>query len=119
MSGDLGQSFGASQDGGNPPGLPDARMRAAGSACRARVGDSVTDTGPGLFDGGLTEFAAWPTDGEEDSIGEQVGVLVPHLLEQTLGAEEGGSGPHEGFEHAEPRPQARTSRNWSLSAASR
>jgi hypothetical protein len=28
-------------------------------------------------------------------------VLVPCALEEVLGAEEGGSSPHEGFEHAE------------------
>src|SRR5580700_4180672 len=34
-------------------------------------------------------------------VGERVGMLVPHLLEEVLGAVEVGSGPQESFEHVE------------------
>ena len=52
-----------------------------------------------MDDVGLAEFASESGDGDLDGVGEWVDVLVPGLLEEPLGAERGGAGFEQGFEH--------------------
>ena len=50
---------------------------------------------------GAAEFAAQAADGDGDGVGERVGVLVPDLFEQVLGAEEGRAGAQQGLQQGE------------------
>ena len=70
--------------------LPVAEPRLpAGSG---RFGDVVADSGGGVDDVGLAEFASESGDGDLDGVGEWVDVLVPGLLEETLCAKRAGAG---------------------------
>src|SRR5580704_15553289 len=64
-------------------------------------GDAVADAGGGADDGRLAELAAQAADGDRDGVGERVDLLVPDLLEEGFGAEEGGAGAQQRLEHAE------------------
>ena len=54
-----------------------------------------------LDDRRLAELAAQRHDRDADGVGERVGVLVPHPLEQLLGADDATVGGHQHLEHAE------------------
>src|SRR5690348_10549986 len=62
-------------------------------------GDAVADSGGGLDDVGLAEFASKSGDGDLDGVGERVDVLVPGLLEELLCTECAGAGSEQRFEH--------------------
>src|SRR5262245_20419993 len=70
-------------------------------ALAADVDDAVSDAGDGFDRLWFAEFAAQPTDGDLDGLGEGVGVLVPDLFEQVFGAEWGWGGAHDCFEEGE------------------
>ena len=79
--------------GPRPPARsPDPAGRAADAVAHARCGGD---------DRRVAEFAPQAADGHRDGVGERVGVLVPDLFEQVLGAEEGGAGAQERFEDGE------------------
>src|SRR5258708_39409876 len=84
-----------------------ASQRAAGwsaagvLAAGGLVRDAVAHSGRGRDDGRIPELAPQPADGDGDGVGEWVGVLVPYLLQQVLGAEEAGPGPEQRLEYPE------------------
>src|SRR5208282_6687553 len=85
------------------PGSPATTLWRSGSRAMRMTGrcDPVPDAGDGLDDLRVAEFAAEPADGDLDSFGERVGVFVPGLSQQVLGAESGGCSRHERLEHGE------------------
>ena len=69
------------------PALASRERRCHGSRSGAAVRDPVADPGSRLDDVRLSELAPQPADRDLHGLGERVGVLVPDLLEQLLGAE--------------------------------
>ena len=65
------------------------------------IGDPVADARRDDDDRWVAELAPQAADGHRDGVGERVGVLVPGLFEQALGAEEGRRGADERFEDRE------------------
>jgi hypothetical protein len=68
---------------------------------RRSAGDPVTDPADGVDHLGVSEFAPEPADGDLDSPGEGIGVLVPDSGEKLLGAERGGRGADQCLEQGE------------------
>src|SRR6266545_4706804 len=82
--------------------LPPTRVKRAGlRGLGAELRDAVAHPGRGGDDRWHPQLAPEPPDGHGDGVGERVGVLVPDLFEEVLGAQEGGAGPQEGFEERE------------------
>ena len=65
------------------------------------AGEAVADTRRGGDDRGVAELAPQAADGHRDGVGERVGLLVPDLFEQVLGAEEGRRSRQERLEDRE------------------
>jgi hypothetical protein len=65
------------------------------------AGDVVTDARDGLDCRWVSELSPKSADRDLDDVGEGVGVFVPDLLEEALGAEDRVLGSHQRFEHGE------------------
>jgi hypothetical protein len=63
--------------------------------------DAVSDSGGVVDHGRLAEFPSQPGDRDPDGLGEGVGVLIPRLREEILGAERTRTGAQERFENRE------------------
>src|ERR1700735_5856925 len=66
-----------------------------------RACDSVSEVRDGLDYRGVTELPTEASDSDRDGASEGVGVFVPHLLEEVLGAEDRVLCPHERLEDGE------------------
>jgi hypothetical protein len=65
------------------------------------VRDPVAGAGNRLNHLGLSELAPQSANRDLDGLGEGVGVLVPDLFQEPLGAEHARRGAQEGLEHSE------------------
>jgi len=65
------------------------------------AGDAVADAGGGGDNRRFAQLAAQPPDGDRDGVGERIGLLVPDLLEQGFGAQEGRARAQQRLEHPE------------------
>src|SRR5215831_8958822 len=63
--------------------------------------DVIADAWVGGDDRRVAELAPQAADGHRDGVGERVGVFVPDLLEQVLGAEVRGAGAQQRLQNSE------------------